>query len=39
MTKPGQPYSEDQRDKDFDRSRFYKQYDLQIGDFEAGIDP
>jgi outer membrane protein assembly factor BamA len=39
LTKPGTPYSEDQRDKDVDRLKdLYKQYDLQIGDFEAGID-
>ncbi len=38
LTKPGTPYSEDQRDKDVDRLKdLYKQYDLQIGDFEAGI--
>ena len=39
LTKPGTPYSEEQRDKDVDRLKdLYKQYDLQIGDFEAGID-
>jgi outer membrane protein assembly factor BamA len=40
LTKPGTPYSEDQRDKDVEKLKdLYKQYDLQIGDFEAGIDP
>lgn len=40
LTKPGTPYSEDQRDKDVERLKdLYKQYDLQIGDFEAGVDP
>ncbi|GAC1403434.1 MAG: hypothetical protein NVSMB64_05200 [Candidatus Velthaea sp.] len=40
LTKPGTPYSDDQRDKDVERLKdLYKQYDLQIGDFEAGIDP
>ncbi|MFN2460607.1 MAG: outer membrane protein assembly factor [Candidatus Velthaea sp.] len=40
LTKAGTPYSEDQRDKDVERLKdLYKQYDLQIGDFEAGIDP
>lgn len=40
LTKPGTPYSDDQRDKDVDRLKdLYKQYDLSIGDFEAGIDP
>ena len=38
--KEGQPYSEDTRDKDFDNlKKLYEKYDLQIGDFEAGIDP
>ncbi|MBV8602343.1 MAG: hypothetical protein JO359_12330, partial [Candidatus Eremiobacteraeota bacterium] len=38
--KPGQPYSEDLRDKDFENlKKLYEKYDLQIGDLEAGIDP
>jgi outer membrane protein assembly factor BamA len=38
--KPGQPYSEDLRDKDFTALKnLYEKYDLQIGDLEAGIDP
>jgi outer membrane protein assembly factor BamA len=40
VTKEGQPYSEDTRDKDFEAlKKLYEQYDLSIGDFEAGIDP
>jgi outer membrane protein assembly factor BamA len=40
VTKEGQPYSEDTRDKDFEAlKKLYDQYDLSIGDFEAGIDP
>ncbi len=38
--KAGQPYSEDSRDKDYDNlKKLYEKYDLQLGDFEAGIDP
>lgn len=38
--KPGQPYSEALRDKDFTALKsLYEKYDLQIGDMEAGIDP
>ncbi len=38
--KEGQPYSEDSRDKDYDNlKKLYEKYDLQLGDFEAGIDP
>jgi len=38
--KPGQPYSEDARDKDYDLlKKLYEKYDLQLGDFEGGIDP
>ncbi|MBV8584239.1 MAG: hypothetical protein JO241_09600, partial [Candidatus Eremiobacteraeota bacterium] len=38
--KPGQPYSEDLRDKDFQALKnLYEKFDLQIGDLEAGIDP
>ncbi|MGH7662265.1 MAG: BamA/OMP85 family outer membrane protein [Vulcanimicrobiaceae bacterium] len=38
--KPGQPYSEELRDKDFAALKdLYEKYDLQIGDLEAGIDP
>ncbi len=40
VSKEGQPYSEDTRDKDFDAlKKLYEKYDLQLGDFEAGIDP
>jgi len=40
ITKAGQPYSEDTRDKDYEAlKKLYDKYDLQIGDFEAGIDP
>jgi outer membrane protein assembly complex protein YaeT len=40
ITKEGSTYSEAQRDKDVDKLKdLYKQYDLTIGDFEAGIDP
>ncbi len=40
ITKEGQPYSEDTRDKDYEAlKKLYDKYDLQIGDFEAGIDP
>ncbi|MBC5810182.1 MAG: BamA/TamA family outer membrane protein [Candidatus Eremiobacteraeota bacterium] len=38
--KEGQPYSDDARDKDYENiKKLYEKYDLQIGDFEAGIDP
>jgi len=40
VTKEGSAYSEAQRDKDIEKLKdLYKQYDLTIGDFEAGIDP
>ena len=40
VTKPGAPYSDSQRDKDYDALReLYKKYDLQVGDLEAGVDP
>jgi outer membrane protein insertion porin family len=40
VTKPGSPYSDAQRDKDYDALKeLYKKYDLQIGDLEAGVDP
>jgi outer membrane protein assembly factor BamA len=40
VTKPGQPYSEAQRDKDYDALKtLYEKYDLKIGDVEAGVDP
>ena len=40
VTKPGLPYSDDQREKDYEALKnLYKQYDLQIGDMEAGVDP
>lgn len=38
--KVGQPYSDDSRDKDYESlKKLYEKYDLQLGDFEAGIDP
>ena len=38
--KPGQPYSDDSRDKDYEAlKKLYDKFDLQLGDFEAGIDP
>ena len=38
--KVGQPYSEEARDKDYENlKKVYEKYDLQLGDFEAGIDP
>lgn len=38
--KPGQPYSEQARDKDVDALKaLYQKNDLQLGDFEGGIDP
>lgn len=38
--KVGQPYSEEARDKDYENlKKLYEKYDLQLGDFEAGIDP
>ncbi len=40
VTKPGSPYSESQRDKDYDSLKtLYEKYDLKIGDVEAGVDP
>jgi outer membrane protein assembly factor BamA len=40
VTKPGSPYSETQRDKDYDALKtLYEKYDLKIGDVEAGVDP
>jgi outer membrane protein assembly complex protein YaeT len=40
LTKPGGPYSEQQRDKDYDALKaLYEKYDLKIGDVEAGVDP
>ena len=40
VTKPGQPYSEEQRDKDYEAIRaLYEKYDLKVGDIEAGVDP
>jgi outer membrane protein assembly factor BamA len=40
VTKAGQPYSEDTRDKDYEAlKKLYEKYDLELGDFEAGIDP
>jgi outer membrane protein assembly factor BamA len=40
VTKEGNVYSEARRDKDVDQlKRLYKEHDLTIGDFEAGIDP
>ncbi len=38
--KEGQPYSDDSRDKDFQAIKaLYDRYNLNVGDFEAGIDP
>ncbi|HXP91902.1 MAG TPA: POTRA domain-containing protein [Candidatus Binatia bacterium] len=38
--KPGQPYSELARDKDIEALKnLYDKSDLQLGDFEGGIDP
>jgi outer membrane protein assembly factor BamA len=40
VTKPGSPYSEEQRDKDYDALKaLYEKFDLKIGDVEAGVDP
>ncbi len=40
VTKPGSPYSEEQRDKDYEALKtLYEKYDLKIGDVEAGVDP
>jgi outer membrane protein assembly factor BamA len=38
--KPGQPYSDAARDKDVEAIKnLYEKNDLQLGDFEGGIDP
>jgi outer membrane protein assembly factor BamA len=38
--KPGQPYSDAARDKDVEALKaLYEKNDLQLGDFEGGIDP
>jgi outer membrane protein assembly factor BamA len=38
--KPGMPYSEETRDKDIENLKtLYQKYDLEVGNFEAGIDP
>jgi outer membrane protein assembly factor BamA len=40
VTKPGSPYSEEQRDKDYDAIKaLYERYDLKVGDVQAGVDP
>ena len=40
VTKPGSPYSDAQRDKDYDALKdLYKKYDIEIGDLTAGVDP
>lgn len=40
VTKPGMPYSDAERDKDYESLKeLYKKFDLQIGDMEAGVDP
>ena len=40
VTKPGSPYSEQQRDKDYDALKaLYEKFDLKLGDVEAGVDP
>jgi outer membrane protein assembly complex protein YaeT len=39
-TKPGGPYSEDSRDKDYDAIKtLYAKFDLKVGDVQAGVDP
>ncbi|GAC1492075.1 MAG: hypothetical protein NVS1B2_04550 [Vulcanimicrobiaceae bacterium] len=38
--KAGEPYSADATDKDYaSLKKLYEKYDLQLGDFEEGIDP
>lgn len=38
--KEGQPYSDESRDKDFENvKKLFDKYDLNLGEFEAGIDP
>ncbi len=38
--KAGQPYSEETSNKDYDNiKKLYEKYDLELGDFQAGIDP
>jgi outer membrane protein assembly factor BamA len=40
VTKAGSPYSEQQRDKDYEALKaLYEKYDLKVGDVEAGVDP
>jgi len=40
VTKPGSPFSDEQRDKDYDALKaLYEKYDLKLGDVEAGVDP
>ncbi len=40
VTKEGTPYSEEQRDKDYDALKaLYEKFDLKLGDVEAGVDP
>jgi outer membrane protein assembly factor BamA len=40
VTKPGSPYSEEQRDKDYDALKaLYEKFDLKLGNVEAGVDP
>jgi outer membrane protein insertion porin family len=40
VTKSGTPYSEAQRDKDYEALKtLYEKYDLKLGDVEAGVDP
>ncbi len=40
VTKPGSPYSEEQRDKDEAALKtLYEKFDLKLGDVVAGIDP
>jgi outer membrane protein insertion porin family len=40
VTKPGAPFSDEQRDKDYDALKaLYEKYDLKLGNVEAGVDP
>jgi outer membrane protein insertion porin family len=40
VTKTGSPFSEQQRDKDYDAIKdLYKKYDLESPEIEAGVDP
>ncbi len=40
VTKPGNPYSDQQRDRDYEALKeLYKKSGMQIADLEAGVDP